>query len=70
MTKSELRGKLMKLRRFPGLWQIMGMAPKKINFGRTTIARAKAAVKRNRAAKRKKARSQSKRQSKASGTGT
>jgi hypothetical protein len=46
------------------------MAPKKINFGRTTIARAKAAVKRNRAAKRKKARSQSKRQSKASGTGT
>jgi hypothetical protein len=32
----------------------MGMAPKKINFGRTTIARAKAAVKRNRAAKRKK----------------
>jgi hypothetical protein len=30
------------------------MAPKKINFGRTTIARAKAAVKRHRAAKKKK----------------
>jgi sRNA-binding protein len=59
----------MWLRRFPGLWQIMGMVQKKINFGRTTIARAKAAVKRHRAAKKKKARSQSKRQSKTSGTG-
>jgi hypothetical protein len=46
------------------------MVLKKINFGRTTIARAKAAVKRHRAAKKKKARSQSKRQSKTSGTGT
>jgi len=33
------------------------MATNKINFARTTIARAKAAVKRNRAAKKKKARS-------------
>jgi hypothetical protein len=41
-----------------------GMAQKKINFGRTTIAGAKAAVKRHRAAKKKKGRSQSKRQSK------
>jgi len=32
----------------------MGMAQKKINFGRTTIAGAKAAVKRHRAAKKKK----------------
>jgi hypothetical protein len=59
----------MWLRRFPSLWQIVGMAQKKINFGRTTIARAKAAVKRHRAAK-KKDRSQLKRQSKTSGTET
>jgi len=31
------------------------MAPTKINFGRTTIARAKAAVKRHRVAKKKNA---------------
>jgi hypothetical protein len=60
----------MWLRRFPSLWQIVGMAQKKINFGRTTIARAQAAVKRHRAAKKKKDRSQLKRQSKKSGTGT
>jgi hypothetical protein len=33
------------------------MAPKKINFRRTTIARAKAAVKKHRAAKKNPARS-------------
>jgi len=37
----------------------MGMAQKKINFRRTTIARAKAAAKKHRAAKKKKARPQS-----------
>ena len=42
------------LRRFVGLWQIVGMAQMKINFRRTTIARAKAAVKKHRAAKKKK----------------
>src|SRR6266849_3576556 len=31
----------LRLQRFPSLWQIVGMALKKINFGRTTIARAK-----------------------------
>jgi hypothetical protein len=46
------------------------MAQKKINFGRTTIARAKAAVKKHRAAKKKKGRSQLKRQSKTTGAGT
>ena len=43
------------LRRFCSPWQIVGMARKKINFGRTSIAPAKAAVKRYRAAKKKKA---------------
>jgi hypothetical protein len=37
------------------MWQIVGMAQMKINFRRTTIARAKAAVKRHRADKKKKA---------------
>jgi hypothetical protein len=37
------------------MWQIVGMAQMKINFRRTTIARAKAAVKRHRAVKKKKA---------------
>jgi hypothetical protein len=48
------------LRKFTSLWQIVGMAQKKIHFGRTTIARAKSAVKRHRAAKKKKGHSQSK----------
>ena len=46
-----------------GLWQTAGMAQKKITFRRTTIARAKAAVKRHRAAKKKRARSRPERQS-------
>jgi hypothetical protein len=37
------------------MWQIVGMAQMKINFRRTTIARAKAAIKRHRAVKKKKA---------------
>ena len=37
-----------------GPWQAMGMAQKKFNFPRTTIARAKAAIKKHRAAKKKK----------------
>src|SRR5437667_12639018 len=42
-------------RRFGCLWQAMTMARTKLNFRRTTIARAKAAIKKHRAAKKKKA---------------